>query len=205
MTFSQSELRQQVLDWLKDQVPAPRLAHSLRVETMAIDLAQHHAINPSDAAQAGLMHDLAKYFKPDRLLALAREAGLAIDPVEEATPHLLHADVSAIVAQREFGVTHRLVLEAIANHTLGRPAMDALSCIVFLADSLEPGRGNTEQLNQIRALCYENLPRAVYQTCDATLAHLIQQGRPVHPRAVLTRNWFLAASHQNVEIGPRAA
>lgn len=108
MTFSQSELRQQVLDWLKDQVPAPRLAHSLRVETMAIDLVQHHAINPSDAAQAGLMHDLAKYFKPDCLLTLAREAGLAIDPVEEATPHLLHADVSAIVAQREFGGTYRL-------------------------------------------------------------------------------------------------
>ena len=96
------------------------------------------------------MHDLAKYFKPQRLLELARAAGLSIDEVDIATPHLLHADVSAIVAQSEFGITNPEILHAIADHTLGRPGMSAMSCIIFLADTLEAGRGDT--LVTIRAL-----------------------------------------------------
>jgi predicted HD superfamily hydrolase involved in NAD metabolism len=204
MTFFESALREQVLTWLKAQVPAPRLAHCLRVETMAVELASHHGVDLSDAAQAGLMHDLAKYFKPEELLSLACEAGLPIDPVDEAHPHLLHADVSALVARREFGVENREVLDAISNHTLGHPAMSSLSCIIFLADSLEPGRGQTEPLNHLRSLCYRDLSTAVYKTCDATLAHLMERGRPIHPRAVLTRNWFLTASLQRSAIQPQA-
>jgi len=63
------------------------------------------------------MHDLAKYFKPPQLLEMARAEGLDIDPVSEAAPHLLHADVSAIVARDTFGVQDEEVLQAIANHT----------------------------------------------------------------------------------------
>lgn len=204
MTFSESALREQVLTWLAAQVPAPRLAHCLRVEAMAVALANHYGLDQSVAAQAGLMHDLAKYFKPQRLLTLASKAGLPIDPVDEAHPHLLHADVSALVAQQEFGVVDRDVLDGIANHTLGHPAMAPLSCIVFLADSLEPGRGHTPQLNHLRSLCYQDLPTAVYQTCDATLTHLMERGRPIHPRAVLTRNWFLAVSQRASAPYPQA-
>lgn len=193
MTFPQSVLREQVLAWLDVHVPVPRLAHSLRVEAMAVDLANHHGLNPSDAAQAGLMHDLAKYFKPDKLLALANTAGLPLDPIDQAYPHLLHADVSALVAQQEFGIENRQVLDAISNHTLGRAGMSALSCVVFLADSLEPGRGQSESLNRLRSLCYEDLANAVYQSCDATFTDLMARSQPIHPRAVLTRNWFLSA------------
>jgi HD superfamily phosphohydrolase YqeK len=57
---------------------------------MAIELATHYQLDPNIAAQAGLMHDLAKYFKPQRLLELARAEGLPIDEVDIAAPHLLH-------------------------------------------------------------------------------------------------------------------
>ncbi|MBD2427219.1 bis(5'-nucleosyl)-tetraphosphatase (symmetrical) YqeK [Phormidium sp. FACHB-1136] len=173
-------------------MPKPRLAHSLRVEAMAVDLAQHHGLDPVKAAQAGLMHDLAKYFPAEKLLSMAQQAGLDIDPVDEVNPHLLHADVSALVAQQDLGVTDPEVLAAIANHTLGRPAMSPLSCVVFLADTLEPGRGKGDDLKRLRRLSYRNLPQAVYQTCDYTFAHLMEKAKPIHPRALHTRNWFLA-------------
>jgi predicted HD superfamily hydrolase involved in NAD metabolism len=196
MTFSNSVLRERVLTWLDANVPAPRLAHSLRVEAMAIDLARYHGLSEDAAAQAGLMHDLAKYFQPSTLLAMARQAEIPIDPVDEACPHLLHAEVSAVVARQEFQVSQGGILAAIANHTLGQPAMDALSCIVFLADSLEPGRGNTPTLNRLRELSYGHLTQAVYQACDYTLTRLVEKQRPIHPRAIQTRNWFLAASRR---------
>jgi predicted HD superfamily hydrolase involved in NAD metabolism len=204
MTFSNSMLREQVLTWLEAHVPAPRLAHSLRVEAMSVDLARYHGLSEDAAAQAGLMHDLAKYFKPEVLLQTARRAGIAIDPVDAGCPHLLHAEVSAVVAREEFQVTHPGILAAIANHTLGRPAMDDLSCIVFLADSLEPGRGDKAVLNRLRELSCIDLGTAVFQTCDYTLNHLIEKRRPIHPRAIQTRNWFLANSRAVTAVPPMA-
>jgi predicted HD superfamily hydrolase involved in NAD metabolism len=191
VSTASTSLRQLVLDWLANHVPPARIQHILGVEQMASDLARHHHLDVAKAEQAALMHDLAKYFKPQRLLEMARAEGLALDPVDEANPHLLHADIGAIVARDQFGVTDPEILAAIANHTLGRPEMDALSCVVFLADSLEPGRGDTPELNLLRQASFENLHQAVWMNCDASFQFLIAARRLIHPRALLTRNWFL--------------
>jgi predicted HD superfamily hydrolase involved in NAD metabolism len=183
--------RHQVLHWLSANVPESRLQHVLRVEQMAIALAKDHHLDTHKAAQAGLMHDLAKYFKPQILLEMARQEGLVLDPVDESTPHLLHADVGAIVAREQFGVQDPEILAAIADHTLGRPGMSPISCVVFLADSLEPGRGNTPALNILRHTSRQNLQRAVWMSCDDSIKHLMSSRRLIHPRVLLTRNWFL--------------
>lgn len=185
------QLRQQILDWLSQEVPPARLKHILGVEQMAMDLADCHDLDPTQAQLAGLMHDLAKYFHPQILLDMARTEGLTLDPILEHHPHLLHADVGAIVARDQFGVTDQAVLEAIAHHTLGQPHMSPLSCVVFLADTLEPSRGDTAELQALRQLSQQNLYQAVWQTCDYTLHDLIRTASPIHPRAVLTRNWAL--------------
>lgn len=183
--------RQRVLQWLASNVPESRIEHVLRVEQMAVELAGLHGLEESKAAQAGLMHDLAKYFTPQTLLEMAHAEALKLDPVDELNPHLLHADVSAIVARTEFGIDDPEILAAIANHTLGKPGMDGLSCVVFLADSLEPGRGNTSELIALRQISRQDLPKAVWMTCDYTLKQLIRTHRLIHPRAVATRNYFL--------------
>lgn len=191
-------MREQILAWLSDNVPPKRIQHILGVERMAIELAEHYHLDPHTAAQAGLMHDLAKYFKPQRLLDIARREGLSIDEVDIAAPHLLHADVSAIVARQEFDINDREILQAIADHTLGRPGMSEMSCIVFLADSLEAGRGDTPELESLRQLSYQHLHKAVWQVCDYTLGHLISTRCLIHPRAILTRNWAMSMSPTQV-------
>lgn len=188
--------RQRVLNWLSEHVPPPRVKHILRVEQTALWLAHHHHQDVERAAQAGLLHDLAKYFPPDKLLNLAQSAGVEITAVEEADPHLLHADVSAIVARQEFGVNDPEVLGAIRNHTLGMPGMSLLSGVVFLADSLEPGRGNNPELEAIRQVAQQDLYQAIVLVCDRTLHHLIEHRRLIHPRMVLTRNWAMQKSAQ---------
>lgn len=193
-------MRDRVLAWLADNVPKSRLNHILRVEQTSVDLAKHYNLDVEKAATAGLMHDLAKYFKPQKLLEIARAEGLGIDLVSEATPHLLHADVSAIVARDTFEVKDEEVLQAIANHTLGRPGMSLLSCIVFLADSLEPGRGNTPELEALRQMSYQNLDRAVWLTCDYSLKFLLEKHCLIHPRTIATRNWFLQKVKNQQEL-----
>lgn len=200
-------LRQQVLDWLTENVPTPRVEHILRVEQMAAELAEQHGLDAARAAQAGLMHDLAKCFPPSALLTTAIQAGLELDPIFESNPHLLHADVGAVVARQQFGVTDPQVLAAIANHTLGRSGMDGLGCVVYLSDSLEPGRGDSPELQDLRQLSQQDLTQAVWRTSEYTLQQLIAAQRLIHPRALATHNWFLQQTRfaPQPRIRPKAA
>lgn len=127
-------LRQRVLSWLANNLPESRIEHVLRVEQMAVALACLQNSNTSQAAQAGLMHDLAKYFKPQ--VFLQTEAALPLDRVDELSPHLLQTSISAIrtsamLVWQMFNVCEP-VLAVIANHGLGS-GMSDLSYVAFFA------------------------------------------------------------------------
>ncbi len=169
---------------------------------MAIALAYHYNLDSQKAATAGLMHDLAKNFPPDRLLQAAQGADLDIDPIQVQTPHILHADVSAIIAEKEFGVSDREILDAIRHHTLGQPAMSDLSCVVYVADALEPNRGQTKALEALRETSWQNLHRAVWQTSDYAIQYLLAKQCVIHPRTILTRNWALQQAKSQGKKAP---
>jgi predicted HD superfamily hydrolase involved in NAD metabolism len=191
--------RDRVLTWLSERVPAARTTHILGVEQSAGDLARLYGLDEAKARSAGLLHDLAKYFKPQLLLQMAKTEGLELDSVLVAHPHLLHADASAIVARDEFGVVDREILDAIANHTLGKPNMSQLSCTVFIADTIEPSRGNTPELEALREISVQNLYAAVWQASDYSLKYLLETRCYIHPRTVLTRNWALQMARESPE------
>lgn len=195
-------MRDRVLQWLENEVPPSRIRHILGVEAMAEKLAVIYGVDRYKAAQAGLMHDLAKYFKPKKLLKIATEENLVVDEICQTHPHLIHADISAVIAHREFGVEDPEILTAIANHTLGTPGMDPLSCILFVADTLEPNRGDTPELEQLRQISYQNLYQAVWLSCDYALKYLLDSRNLIHPRTIATRNWALQISHPHNSSTP---
>ncbi|ELS03540.1 putative HD superfamily hydrolase of NAD metabolism [Xenococcus sp. PCC 7305] len=180
-----------VLQWLQKNVSEHRIQHILGVEQTCIDLADIYQVDSIKAGKAGLLHDLAKFFPPKKLLHLAKKNKIEIDSVCKHNPHLLHADVSAIVAQKEFAIADPEILDAIANHTLGTPRMSKLSCIVFIADAIEPSRGNTPELQALRKIATQNLYKCTWQTSDYSLKYLINSQKTIHPRTILTRNWAL--------------
>ncbi|MEM6614788.1 MAG: bis(5'-nucleosyl)-tetraphosphatase (symmetrical) YqeK [Cyanobacteria bacterium P01_C01_bin.72] len=185
-------MRDRVIAWLRQNVSNHRLQHILGVESTCITLARCHQLNEQQAAQAGLLHDLAKFFPPKKILKIATEANIPVDQICLDHPHLLHADIGAVVAQREFKIKDPEILTAIANHTLGAPQMSKLSCVVFIADVLEPNRGDNERLAAMRVVAQENLYKCVQQTSDYSLEYLLSKRKIIHPRTVLTRNWALA-------------
>ena len=188
-------MRKQVIKWLDKNVSKKRIKHILGVEQMCIDLAKKHNCDVELSAQAGLMHDLAKFFPPQKLLKIAQKNNLKLDSITEKHPHLIHADVSSIIAQQEFGVNNHLILEAISNHTLGQPEMSKLSCIVFIADKLEFSRGDTPQLKKMRQVSQENLYKGLRMVCDYSLSYLLKCNQLIHPRTILTRNWALSSQN----------
>ena len=184
-------MRDRVINWLEQNVSSHRLQHILGVEATCIKLAHCHQLDEQQAAQAGLLHDLAKFFSPQKLLKIATEVNLPLDEVCLNHPHLLHADIGAVVAQQEFGVKDPEILTAIANHTLGAPYMSKLSCVVFIADVLEPNRGDNDKLASMRRIAEQNLYKCVQQTSDYSLEYLLSKQKIIHPRTVLTRNWAM--------------
>lgn len=190
-------MRDRIISWLRQNVSQHRLQHILGVEETCITLARYHQLNEEQAAQAGLMHDLAKFFPPQKLLRLATEARIPVDEFCLNQPHLLHADIGALVAQQEFAVNDPEILAAIANHTLGAPHMSVLSCIVFIADVLEPNRGDNQRLVEMRHLATKNLYKCVQQTSEYSLEYLLGKQKIIHPRTVLTRNWAVTKIKQN--------
>lgn len=174
-----------VLTWLQAYVSPKRLRHILGVEKTAHALALHHHEDAQKAAWAGLLHDLAKHFSSEKLLAEAYRLGVEVDPVCQKNPHLLHADIGAALAQELFGEEDAQVLQAIANHTLGNPDMDRLSQILYLADWIEPMRKGPD-VEHLRTLAWDNLEEATMVGCLYVLEDLTKHGQPIHPRTQQT-------------------
>ncbi len=117
-----------------------RYAHTVRVARCADVLAQRHGVDPRKARVAGMLHDLARLYSARRLLDECSARGMTIDAFERANPIVLHARLGAVLARELFGISDPEVLSAIDKHTLGAAHMSPLDCVVYLADSLEPGR-----------------------------------------------------------------
>jgi predicted HD superfamily hydrolase involved in NAD metabolism len=117
-----------------------RYEHSVRVANAAEELANRHGVDARKARLAGRLHDLARLYTPERLLAEAEARGFAIDAEHRQRPTLLHARLGAALAHEAFGIDDAEILCAIEKHTRGAAAMSPLDCVVYLADTLEPNR-----------------------------------------------------------------
>lgn len=187
------ELRQGIQAHLEATLSPHRRQHVAGVAATARRLAEAHGVDPDAAELAGWLHDLAREWKPPQLLAEAEKQGLPIGDLERANPMaMLHAKLGASEAKRLFGINDEGVLQAIARHTMGAVGMSPLDQVVFLADAIEPGRGDAPHVVAVRSLAESDLQAACLEALDQTLRYLVSSGQPIHPDAVLARNHQLA-------------
>ena len=165
MTFA--TLTRQVREQIGQQ---HRYAHSVRVARCADVLAQRHGVDARKARLAGMLHDLARLYSPERLIAECEAREFTISVREREHPMLLHARLGAALARERFGVTDLEVLSAIEKHTLGADTMSPLDCTVYLADSLEPHRAFAERAG-LWNLAMHDLQAATRETMRHAAEH----------------------------------
>ncbi|MBU0672037.1 MAG: bis(5'-nucleosyl)-tetraphosphatase (symmetrical) YqeK [Candidatus Margulisbacteria bacterium] len=182
--------RNAILQILKKELDPERYAHSLRVEKTALALARRHRVPAGKASLAALLHDYARKFSRPELLKQAKRFKLGIDPVSKFEPKLLHAQLSALLAKRDFGVKSTEILRAISRHTVGAPGMNKLEKIIYLADHIEEGR-NFSGVKKIRSLAAKDLDQAIIESSANILRFLLVKGLPIHPGTIRTRNYYL--------------
>jgi len=182
--------RAEIIEKLKVSLSPDRFKHCLRVEEIARLLAQKNGVSEIKAELAGLLHDYARKFSGPELIRQASRFKLKIDPISQFEPKLLHAELSALLAKRDFGVKSREVLSAIKKHTLGSPAMTTLEKIIYLADHIEEGRAFSG-VEKIRRLAFKDLDQAILESTSSKLNYLLSKRLPIHPGTIRTRNYYL--------------
>ncbi|CAH0121021.1 hypothetical protein PAE9249_03546 [Paenibacillus sp. CECT 9249] len=184
-----------LIDKVREQMPARRWEHTQGVMDTAVILAERFGADPVKADLAAILHDVAKYWPTERMERIIREHRLPADLLEH-DKQLWHAPVGAFVAERDYGIKDRDVLDAIRYHTSGREQMTLLDKVVCLADYIEPGR-DFPNVNNIRELAKHSLDEALVAGFDSTIHFLLTRKKRIYPLTVLARNALIQQMEVN--------
>lgn len=149
-----------------------RYEHTLGVAYTAAALAMRYGEDINNAVLAGMLHDCAKCLTNEKRLAICEKYNIAVNDAEHKNPYLLHAKVGSFLAMKKYGVTDKDVINAILNHTTGRPGMSLLEKIIWVADYIEPGCKQAPNLALIRKMAFEDLDQALLTALKDTLEYL---------------------------------
>ena len=154
-----------------------RVAHVLGCRDTAVALAERWGADVTDAARAGILHDITKALDGPLQLTLCREYGIMLDTFSAQNPKILHALTGSLVAQRIFG-ENEAVVNAIRHHTTGRAGMSLLEKIIYVADYMEPNR-DFPGVEELRHLAFSDLDAALQLGLEMTLSMLQSRGAQI--------------------------
>ena len=182
--LSEEELEQVVVSLLKPN----RVAHVLGCRDMAVELAKRWGADVTDAARAGLLHDITKAIDGPLQLTLCSEYGTMLNDFSRRYPKTLHALTGSLVADRIFG-EKEAVVNAIRHHTTGKADMSLLEKIIYIADYVEPNR-TIAGVDQLRHLAFTDLDAALKEGLQMTVSYLNEQGSEVSPESREALAWL---------------
>ena len=165
-----------------------RVAHVLGCRDTAVDLAKHWGADETDAARAGILHDITKAIDGPLQLTLCEAYGKILSDFSRRYPKTLHALTGSLVAQRIFG-ENDAVVSAIEHHTTGKADMNLLEKIIYVADYMEPNR-DFPGVEKLRELAYSDITAALKLGLEMTLEHLNRQGNEVSPESREALEWL---------------
>lgn len=180
---------EQIKKYIKNILSEKRFYHSECVAERCIELAKIYKVDEEKAKLVGIAHDVAKEMSAENQIKYAEENGIKLDEVELKNTKLLHAIIGAKICEKEFGFTKDMV-EAIENHTTGKPGMDILSKVLFISDATGIDR-TYDEAKYLYEIAKKDIDKAIFECINSTIKEIIDRGLPLHINTVLTRNEYL--------------
>ena len=165
-----------------------RVKHVLGCRDTAVELAKHWGADVTDAARAGILHDITKAIDGPLQLTLCDAYGKILSDFSRKYPKTLHALTGSMVAERIFG-ENEAVVSAIEHHTTGKADMNLLEMIIYVADYMEPNR-DFPGVEKLRELAFSDIRAALKLGLEMTLEHLKRQGNDVSPASRDALDWL---------------
>lgn len=167
-----------------------RYAHTLGVMYTAGALAMCYGEDIETAMTAGLLHDCGKLSPVEKQMEMCRKYQISLTETEFMIPALIHAKLGAYLAEEKYNIHDKRILDAILYHTTGKPNMNLLEKIIYLADYIEPGRKMIPGLPEVRKLSFTDIDRAVCRCSELTLGFLERMGRTIDPMTRQTYEYY---------------
>lgn len=181
--------RDKAIEYLRTHLSERRVGHSIRVMKMSMELAKIWGVDESKAEIAGLLHDSGKWQSKEDALKKIENFGIILENELVYDYNLVHGILGMYIAQNEFGVYDREVLDAIRYHITGRRNMTMLEKVVYLADKLEQGR-DYPRVDEFRELARNDIDKALIAVFGDTVKLLIDRGEFIATDTVEARNWL---------------
>ena len=176
---------------LEKSLKPSRYQHSLGVAETAVFLARRFGVDEEQAQVAGLLHDCAREFRNEDLIAEAEKRLIMVGNIERQMPLLLHAYVGSRLVTEKYGVSDHAVEQAIWRHTVGGAKMTKLDKIIWFADMIEPNR-DYPGVEELRSLAKTAaLDDMVLAGLTQSITFVLQKGGLIHPDTVIARNEIL--------------
>lgn len=169
-----------------------RYEHTLGVAYTAAALAMHYGTDINNTLIAGFLHDCAKQMSDDKKLHFCEKHNISVTDAELKNPSLLHAKVGSFIAMETYKVDDVDIINAILNHTTGRPEMSDLEKIIFIADYIEPGRKQAPNLEEVRKMAFVNLDKTMLMILGDTLEYLKDSELVVDQKTQRTYDYYLS-------------
>ena len=166
---------------LQKKLNPGRYEHSLSVAFTCICLAMRYGYPIDQAEVAGMLHDCAKGYDNDTIIRHCEKKGIEITEDERKAPAVLHAKYGAWLAENTYDIHDQEILDAIACHTTGKPAMGLLDKILYVADYIEPRRSKAANLAVMRKLAFIDLDEACLEIMESILVYLKSTGCQIDP------------------------
>jgi predicted HD superfamily hydrolase involved in NAD metabolism len=184
--------------------PEGLVRHVQRVLVEALDLAARHDVDPERTELAVWGHDLFRAEKPEALLALAREAGVPVDAIDESDPVLLHGPIAAVILRQRFAISDGEALAGVRDHTLGLAEMPRIAKVILIADKVEARkRARTPVMREIRRLARRDLDTALLCWADWKWMEERTNGWKSHPTHWNARLAWVREHHVDAALPAR--
>ena len=180
---------------IKQKLSEHRYIHSIGVMEKAEELAIFFGEDAEKARLIGLAHDIAKQMSIQEIKDYIEEYGIELDEVEKLNVSLIHAKIGADICKREYDFDEQMV-NAVKYHTTGKPCMDMMAKIIFMADKIE-GNRNYIGIERRRKLVLEDIDEAIIETINYTTQYCIEANELIHPDSINTRNYLLRIKKEN--------
>ena len=167
-----------------------RFNHSIRVMEMALKLNQIHGLNLdiNKLQVAAILHDYAKVIDKN----IQKELILKKYPNDLELLNyepIWHSLIGDVIIKKDLNIFDEDILDAVVYHTIGRPEMNDMTKVIFLADYIEEGRTHKEA-EMVRNIAYRNLNQAIIEMIECSLKYLNNKGYPIYYKTLETYKYY---------------
>lgn len=185
-------IEKQIFEYLSLHLKTERYNHILAVNDLAIKLAKAYKLDIYKVSISALLHDCAKNMSLEENIKYVKDNKIKIkyfNFIIKYLPQVLHSYIGADIAEKNFKVKDKEIINSIKNHTVGRIKMSDYEKVIFIADSLSLDRKFNKSFVSKKVM-FSNLDETFKLVLQNKINYVISAFRVLHPDIIKIWNYY---------------